>query len=114
MKKALSNFRFIDIFGFTWDFNFASTNEVENVINNEDGTFVDSEFVNTDIESSANNKNNDIDNVNSLNIINNYCINNFYGSLQIDPCNSNNTDHDTSEDNYDSQEDEWLQKQYKR
>ena len=46
-----------------------------------DGTFVDCEFVNTDIVNSANNKNNDIDNVNSLNIINNYCVNNFYGSL---------------------------------
>ena len=37
------------MFGFTCNFNFASTNEVENVINNEDGTFVDSEFVNMDI-----------------------------------------------------------------
>ena len=81
MKKALFNFRFIDLFGFTCDFNFALANEVENIINNENGTFVDSELVNTDIANSANNKNNDIDNVNSLNIINNYCVNNFYGSL---------------------------------
>ena len=80
LKKALSNFRFIDLFGFNCDFNFALANEVEN-INNDDGTFVDSELVNTDIVNSANNKNNDIDNVNSLNIINNYCVNNFYGSL---------------------------------
>ena len=79
-----------------------------------DGTFVDSEFVNKDIVNSANNKNNDIDNVNSLNIINNYCVNNFYGGFQIDVCNSNNTHHKTSGDNYDSQEDEWLQKRYKR
>ena len=114
MKKALSTFRFIDIFGFTCDFNFALANEVENVINDEDGTFVDSELVNTYIVNNANNKNNDIDNVNSLNIINNYCVNNFYCSRQIDACNSNNTDHETSGDNYDSQEDEWLQKQYKR
>ena len=112
LKKALSNFRFIDLFGFTCDFNFALANEVEN-INNDDGTFVDSELVNTDIVNSANNKNSDIDNVNSLNIINNYCVNNFYCSRQIDACNSNNTDHETSGDNYDSQEDDWLQKQYK-
>ena len=52
-----------------------------------------------DIVNSANNKNND------------YCVNDFYGSLQIDVCNSNNTDHETTGDSYDSQEDEWLQKQ---
>ena len=62
----------------------------------------------------TNNKNNDVDNVNSLNILNNYCVNNLYDRLQIDACNSNNTDHEASGDNYDSQENEWLQKQYKR
>ena len=64
-----------------------------------------------EIVNSANNNNNDIDNVN---FVNNYCVNNFCDSFQIDACNSNNTDHETSEDNYDSQEDEWLPKQYKR
>ena len=59
-------------------------------------------------------ENNDIDNVNGLNILNNYCLNNFYESNQIDAWKSNNTDHKTSGDNYDSQEDEWLQKQCKR
>ena len=54
-----------------------------------------------DIVNSANNKNND------------YCVSDFYGSLQIDVCNSNNTDHETTGDSYDSQEDAWLQKQYK-
>ena len=49
----------------------------------------------------------------SLNIVNN-CVDNFYDSFQIDACNSNNTDHETSGDTYDSQEDEWLQKQYKQ
>ena len=63
---------------------------------------------------SANSRNNDIDNVNSLNILNNYCVNNFYDGLQIDACNSNSTDHETSGDNYDLQKDEWLQKQYKQ
>ena len=107
-------FRFFDIFGFTRDFNFALAKEVENVINDEDGTFLDSELVNREIVNSVNDKNNDIDNVNSLNIVNNYYIHNFYDSLQIDAWNSNNTDHEASGDNYDSQKDEWLQKQYKR
>ena len=107
-------FRFFDIFGFTCDFNFALAKEVENVINDEDGTFLDSELVNREIVNSVNDKNNDIDNVNSLNIVNNYYIHNFYDSLQIDAWNSNNTDHEASGGNYDSQKDEWLQKQYKR
>ena len=109
----MSNFRFIDIFGFTCDFNFALANEVENVINDEDGTFLDSELVNKEIVNSVNNNDNDIDNVHSLNIVNN-CVENFYDSFQIDACNSNDTDHGTSGDTYDSQEDDWLQKQYKR
>ena len=99
---------------FTFNFNFAVAKEVENVINDEDGTFVDSELVDKKILNSANSRNNDIDNVNSLNILNNQCVNNFYDSLQIDACNSNNTDHKTSGDDYDPQEDEWLQKQYER
>ena len=73
-------------FGFTCDFNFQLANEVENITNDDDGTFVDSELVN-----SINNKN-DIDNINSLNIVNYYCVNNFYDSFQIDACN-NSTDH---------------------
>ena len=52
-------------------------------------------------------------NVNSLNIVNNYCVNNFSDSFQIDACN-NITDRETSGDNFDSMEGEWLQKQYKR
>ena len=50
---------------------------------------------------SANSRNNDVDNVNSMNILNNYCVSNFYDSLQIDAFNSNSTDHETSGDNYD-------------
>ena len=109
-----SNFRFIGIFGFACSFNSPLACEVENIITAEDGTFLDSELVNKDIVNSANNKNNDKDNVNSLNILNNYCVNNFYDSVQIDECNSNNNDHEIRGDNYDSQKDEWLQKQYKR
>ena len=109
-----SNFRFIGIFGFACSFNFPLACEVENIITAEDGAFLDSELVNKDIVNSANNKNNDKDNVNSLNILNNYCVNNFYDGLQIDACNSNSTDHETSGDNYDPQKDEWLQKQYER
>ena len=52
-------------------------------------------------------------NVNSLNTVNNYCVNNFSDSFQIDACN-NITDRETSGDNFDSMEGEWLQKQYKR
>ena len=111
LEKRLSNFRFINIFGFTCDFNFVLAKEVENVIN-DDGTFVDSELLDQKIVNSANSRNNDIDNVNSMNILNNYCVNNFYDSLQIDAFNSNSTDHKTSGDNYDPQKDEWLQKQY--
>ena len=109
----MSNFWFINMFGFTCDFNFVVAKEVENVIN-DDGTFVDSELLDNKIVNSANSRNNDIDNVNSLNILNNYCVNNFYDGLQIDACNSNSTDHETSGDNYDPQKDEWLQKQYER
>ena len=61
--------RFIDIFGFTCDFNFALENEAENVVNDDDDTFVDNELVNREIINSVNNKNNDIENVNSLNIL---------------------------------------------
>ena len=68
----MSNFRFIGIFGFTCDFNFALADEVEYVINDEYGTFLDSGLVNTEIVNSDNNENNDIDNVNSLNILNNH------------------------------------------
>ena len=42
-------FRFINIFGFTCDFNFALANEVENFINDKDGTFLDSELVNREL-----------------------------------------------------------------
>ena len=87
-------FSFIEILAFTCDFNFALANETENVVNNDDSTFVDSELVNREIVSSVNNKNNDIDNVNSLNIVNNCCANNFCDSFQIDACNQNN-DHET-------------------
>ena len=59
-------------------------NEVETVINDEDGTFLDSELVNREIVNNFNNENNDIDNVNSLNMVNNCCVNNFYDSFQID------------------------------
>ena len=41
-------------------FQFWLANEVENVINDEDGTFLDSELVDKEIVNSANNKNNDI------------------------------------------------------
>ena len=52
-----------------------------------------------------------------LDTSNRYIIYFFLDNFQIDACdacNNNNTDHETSGDNYDSQEDEWLQKQYKR
>ena len=55
----------MDILGVTCDFNFALANEVENVINDEGGTFFDSELVHKEILNSASNKNNNIDNVNS-------------------------------------------------
>ena len=72
-------------------------------------------IVNKEIANSANNKNNYIiDNVNSLNIGNNYCVDNFYDSFQTDACNRSKIDQEASGDNHDSQEDEWLQKQYKR
>ena len=56
--------------------------------------FVDSELVNREIVNSANNQNNYIDNINSLNIVNTYCVNNFYDRFQNDACNSN-IDHET-------------------
>ena len=71
-------FRFINIFGFTYDFNFALANEVENFINDKDGTFLDNELVNREIVNCVNDINYDIDKVNSLNNVNNYCVNNFY------------------------------------
>ena len=40
-------------------------------------------------------------NVNSLNIVKTYYVNNFSDSFQTDACN-NNTDQETSGDNYDS------------
>ena len=80
----------------------------------EGGTILDNEIVNREIVNRVNNKNDDIDNVPSLNIVNDYCVNNFYDSCQLDACNSNNTGYETNGDNYDSQEDEWLQKQYKQ
>lgn len=46
-------FKFINIFGFTWDFNFALANEVENVINDEDGTFVDRKLADKEIVNSG-------------------------------------------------------------
>ena len=58
-------------------------------------------------------KNNGIDNVNSLNIVNKYCVNNFYENFQIDVCN-NSSGHETRGNIYDSQKDEWLQNQYKQ
>ena len=78
--------------GFTWDFNFTVANQVEAGISDEDDTFLESELVNTEILNSVNNKYNDTDNVNSLNIVNSYCVNNFYDSFQIDASNSKNTD----------------------
>ena len=60
--------------------------------------FVDSELVNREIVNSANNQNNYIDNINSLNIVNTYCVNNFYDRFQSDACNSN-IDHETRGDN---------------
>ena len=71
-------FRLINIFGFTSDFNFALANEVENFINDKDGTFLDNKLVNREIVNCVNDINYDIDNVNSLNNVNNYCVNNFY------------------------------------
>ena len=71
-------------------------------------------IVKKEIVNSANNKNNYKDNVNSLNIGNNYCVDNFCDSFQTDACNRSKIDQKTSGDNHDSQEDEWLQKQYKR
>ena len=52
-------------------------------------------------------------NVNSVNIVNNYCVNNFPYSFQIDACN-NNTGQETRRDNFGSMKGKWLQKQYKR
>ena len=98
-------FRFINIFGFTCVFNFVLANETEKDIHDDhDGTFVDSKIVNREIVNGINNKNNDINNANSLNIVKNYCVNNFCDSFQIDACN-NNIGHKTIDENYDSQED---------
>ena len=89
-------FRFSKICDFTCDFNFALENEAENVIddNDDDDTFIDNELVNREIVNSVKNRSNGIDNVNSLNIVNDYYVHNFYDSFQIDAGN-NNTDHGT-------------------
>ena len=46
-------------------------------------------------------------NVNSLNIVKTYYVNNFSDSFQTDACN-NNTDQETSGDNYDSMNEWWI------
>ena len=100
-------FKFIDIFGYTSDFNFVLANEAENDINDDDDddTFAESEIVNREIVNSVNNKNHDICDEDSLNIA--------FDSFQTDACN-----------NIEItklvviimtlREYEWLQKQYKR
>ena len=83
------------MFGFVYEFNFALANKAENAINDDDddddddddggggGTFVDSELLNREILNSVNDKNNYTDNVNSLNIVYNYCVNKLYNGFQI-------------------------------
>ena len=81
MKKGSANSRFIDIFGFTCNFDFALANEVENVINDEDGTFLDRILVNKEIINSANDKNNDIDH-----FLSNVMINTEYFFYSVTQC----------------------------
>ena len=82
-EKVLSNSRFIDIFSFTCNLDVALANEVENVINDEDCTFLDSALANKEIINSANDKNNDVDNFLSNIMINTEYFFIHWHSVQI-------------------------------
>ena len=101
--KIFLIFRFIDIFGFTCSFNFVSTTDD----NKKDG-----ETWNGVIRDSIDNEK-----LNSE-IVNNEIVNSINGFRVTSNNNSANDSSSfgihTDSENYDSSDDEWLQKPYKR
>ena len=101
--KILLIFRFIDIFGFTCSFNFVSTTDD----NKKDG-----ETWNGVIRDGIDNEK-----LNSK-IVNNEIVNSINGFRVTSNNNSANDSSSfgihTDSENYDSSDDEWLQKPYKR
>ena len=96
-RKIFLIFRFIDIFGFTCSFNFISTaGETWNGVIRDS---IDNEKLNSEI-------------------VNNEIVNSINGFRVTSNNNSGNDssgfDIHTDSKNYDSSDDEWLQKQYKR
>ena len=96
-RKTFLIFRFIDIFGFTCSFNFVSTTgETWNGVIRDR---IDNEKLNSEI-------------------VNNETVNSING-FRVTSDNSSGNDRsgfdvDSDSKNYDSSDDEWLQKQYKR
>ena len=96
-RKMFLIFRFIDIFGFTCSFNFVSTTgETWNGVIRDR---IDNEKLNSEI-------------------VNNETVNSING-FRVTSDNSSGNDRsgfdvDSDSKNYDSSDDEWLQKQYKR
>ena len=102
-RKIFLIFRFIDIFGFTCSFNFVSTT---------DDNKKDDERWNGVIRDSIDNEK-----LNSE-IVNNKIVNSING-FRVTSNNNNGNDSsgfdiDTDSKNYDSSDDECLQKQYKQ
>ena len=102
-RKIFLIFRFIDIFGFTCSFNFVLTTDD----NKKDG-----ETWNGVIRDSIDNEK-----LNSE-IVNNKIVNSING-FRVTSNNNNGNDSSgfdihTDSKNYDSSDDEWLQKQYKQ
>ena len=102
-RKIFLIFRFIDIFGFTCSFNFVSTT---------DDSKKDDERWNGVIRDSIDNEK-----LNSE-IVNNKIVNSING-FRVTSNNNNGNDSSgfdihTDSKNYDSSDDEWLQKQYKQ
>ena len=102
-RKTFLIFRFIDIFGFTCSFNFVSTT---------DDNKRDAETWNGVIRDSRDNEKLKSE------IVNNETVNSINGFRVTSNNNSGNDssgfDIHTDSENYDSSDDEWLQKQYKR
>ena len=97
-RKIFLIFRFIDIFGFTWSFNFVSTTKD----NKKDGAAwngvirdsIDNEKLNSEI----------VNSINGFRVTSNNNSGNDSSGFNI----HNNSKY------YDSSDNEWLQKQYKR
>ena len=102
-RKIFLIFRFIDIFGFTCSFNFVMTTD-DNKKDGETwngviGDSIDNEKLNSEI-------------------VNNKIVNSING-FRVTSNNNNGNDSSgfdihTDSKNYDSSDDEWLQKQYKQ